>query len=135
MTHFFHSHDMSHGAAHGVMAHGISAAALSGQRQRIERLMKNGRKPITRRVATVALIAADESADRLWRESQHSIASLRNIIDSVPPGPDGDPVLRHHAAESAVVAAMLRAAVDLPIHVRRCSVCLRAVIPWQCCVW
>jgi putative membrane-bound dehydrogenase-like protein len=61
-----------------------SATALREQRADIADLAATAKRDITRRVATVALIAADGSADRLWNDAGQDINSLRSFVDAVP---------------------------------------------------
>jgi putative heme-binding domain-containing protein len=57
-------------------------------RQRIEELAESARRPITRRVAFVTLITADGSIDPVWNKASRSVATLRDLVSSVPLIPD-----------------------------------------------
>ena len=61
-----------------------SSAMLKPKRADIQKLHNSARRSITRKVATVALISADGSADRLWDESISSIAKLQDFVEAVP---------------------------------------------------
>ncbi|APZ92839.1 PVC-type heme-binding CxxCH protein [Fuerstiella marisgermanici] len=69
------------------MTHMISmtpAAALKPKRDQIASLAESANRDITRKVATVALIAADGSADLLWNEAKTDEGKLDALLEAVP---------------------------------------------------
>ncbi len=60
------------------------AENLSKHRQPIAKLAAEARRAVTRRLATTALIAADQSVDDVWDEAAKSADRLRDLIESVP---------------------------------------------------
>ena len=63
---------------------GHPATDMTDQRDAITTLATDARRPITRRLANVALITVDRSADRVWNQARHSSDRLRDVVESVP---------------------------------------------------
>ena len=61
-----------------------SVEALGDHREAILDLRNTAQKPITRQVATVALIAADGSAEQVWGESEKSVSGILEALSAVP---------------------------------------------------
>ncbi len=88
LTHFFHTQPMQHDGGPHAGHTEVSAKALASHRDRLQQLARDAQRPIARRVAMVALIAADESADRVWNDSVKDIGALRDVVEAVPLIPD-----------------------------------------------
>lgn len=67
-----------------------SSEALKAHRDEIEALRDGAQKSVTRQVATVALIAADGSAEPVWHEAENSVAGLVEALSAVPMIADND---------------------------------------------
>lgn len=57
-------------------------------RAQFEEWTRSARRPITRRIGYVALVAADQSVDKVWVLAQRSTRSMRDFLDSVQIIPD-----------------------------------------------
>ncbi|MGO9923151.1 MAG: PVC-type heme-binding CxxCH protein [Isosphaeraceae bacterium] len=63
---------------------GRDAALLTASRPELERLATASRKPVTRQLGYLALIAADGGVDRAWAVASKSAGSLRDLVDAMP---------------------------------------------------
>jgi putative membrane-bound dehydrogenase-like protein len=59
-------------------------AMLKMKRAEIAQLHRAGKRAVTRRLATAALIAADGSAEQVWKQSLGNAARFRTVLDSIP---------------------------------------------------
>lgn len=73
------------------------AAELAGARPRLVELAEKARKPVTRQVADVTLIAVDGSIDRTFAAASKSFATLTQWVEALPLV--ADPKLRASAFE------------------------------------
>ena len=62
----------------------LPAGELSAVRDQIQKLAAEGRLPVTRQLAFVALVAADGTADRTWEEASIKPGSLTDLVNAVP---------------------------------------------------
>jgi putative membrane-bound dehydrogenase-like protein len=58
-------------------------SALVNARAQFESWTRSAKRPITRRIGYVALVAADQSVDRAWALAERSTRSLRDFLDAV----------------------------------------------------
>jgi putative heme-binding domain-containing protein len=68
----------------GRLLTGRAAAELAGARGDLEALATAARKPITRQLGFLALIAADGGVERAWALASKSAGSLRDLVDAMP---------------------------------------------------
>jgi putative heme-binding domain-containing protein len=68
----------------GRLLTGRDAAELTAARGDLEALSTAGRKPITRQLGYLALIAGDGSVDKAWTLASKSPRSLRDLVDAMP---------------------------------------------------
>ena len=61
---------------------------LVGARARFETWTRTAKRPITRRIGYVALVAADQSVDQAWALAERTTRSLRDFLDAVQIIPD-----------------------------------------------
>ena len=59
-------------------------AMLKMKRADIAQLHRAGKRAVTRRLATAALIAADGSAEQVWKQSIANANRFRTVLDSIP---------------------------------------------------
>lgn len=100
------------------------AAEVTKARDKIEMLARAGLQPITRRLAYVALITADKSADKVWAGAAASPAMLADLVGGVPLIPDAairaslyarvEPLLRN--PDEAVRGAAIDAITSITGH-------------------
>ena len=57
-------------------------------RNQIEKLTRSARLPLTRQLAYVALISADQSAETVWKQAVRSVNTMRDFVEAVPLIPD-----------------------------------------------
>ncbi|MBX9787660.1 MAG: HEAT repeat domain-containing protein [Pirellulales bacterium] len=62
----------------------LPAGDLSVARDRIEQLTTEGKRPVTRQLAFVALVAADGGADRVWESASTKASALTDLVSAVP---------------------------------------------------
>ncbi len=68
----------------GRLLTGREPGELAGARGDLEALATAGRRPITRQLGYLALIAADGGGDRAWSLASKSAGSLRDLVDAMP---------------------------------------------------
>lgn len=61
-----------------------SPKELATARGDLEKLALNGKKPVTRQLGFVALVAADGSAEMAWSRATQSSTALRDLITAMP---------------------------------------------------
>ncbi|MAQ91021.1 MAG: dehydrogenase [Rhodopirellula sp.] len=59
-------------------------AMLKMKRAEIAQLHRAGKRAVTRRLATAALIAADGSAEKIWTQSLGNAARFGTVLDTIP---------------------------------------------------
>jgi putative heme-binding domain-containing protein len=60
------------------------ATELASMRSGLERTASLARRPVTRQLGFVALVAADGRAEPAWQLATHSASSLRDLVDAMP---------------------------------------------------
>jgi glucose/arabinose dehydrogenase len=60
------------------------SSELKAQRARLWKLAVEGRSPVTRQIAFVAVVAADGSPEKAFHEATSAFGTLRDILDAVP---------------------------------------------------
>jgi len=111
------------------MTHMISmtpAAALKPKRDQIASLAESANRDITRKVATVALIAADGSADQLWNEAQTDEGKLDALLEAVPLIQDASV---RESLYDRIQLLLTAASSDPKISIRRSAALALASIP------
>ena len=68
----------------GRLLTGLDAGVLTGVRPDLESLATGGRKPVTRQLGYLALIAADSGVDPAWTLASKSGRTLRDLVDAMP---------------------------------------------------
>ncbi len=68
----------------GRLLTSYAPAALNRERNGLVAMAKVGRKPITRQLAYLAMIAADRDIDQSWTLAARSAGSLRDLVDAMP---------------------------------------------------
>ncbi|MGZ0169379.1 MAG: PVC-type heme-binding CxxCH protein [Planctomycetales bacterium] len=61
---------------------------IVSSRARFKKWTRSAKRPITRRIGYVALVAADQSVDKAWALAERSTRSLRDFLDAVQIIPD-----------------------------------------------
>ncbi|HEX8203019.1 MAG TPA: discoidin domain-containing protein, partial [Isosphaeraceae bacterium] len=63
---------------------GRPAAELTGVRADLQRMALGANLPVTRQLAFVALIAADDGVDRAWELGTRSVPALQDLLNAMP---------------------------------------------------
>lgn len=111
------------------MTHMISmtpVAALKPKRDQIASLAESANRDITRKVATVALIAADGSSDQLWNEAQTDEGILDALLEAVPLIQDASV---RESLYDRIQLLLTAASSDPKISIRRSAALALASIP------
>jgi putative heme-binding domain-containing protein len=81
-----HSDHVLHDLGHLLTAR--DAKELAKFRPRLEKIAVAARMPLTRQVAYVALMTADNSVDRVWADASKNLFTFRDLVEAVPIVPD-----------------------------------------------
>ncbi|MCA9113988.1 MAG: HEAT repeat domain-containing protein [Planctomycetaceae bacterium] len=60
------------------------ATELQPVQEELTTLARAGRRPITRQIGHVALLAAGQTAETAWQQASRSTRSLRDLLDAIP---------------------------------------------------